>query len=299
MKTISNIDLNFNPMKIPKVTGRFGVDSISDKTFPLLITPKKVGTEIIIREGHVFTLSYPYMILNTQFRTRFKSLLKLTSEKQFTVHATVTCKGIEENKMGSILINPSSLLPINTELYVTLAFYEKTANITPFKDMVKLLEGHIGKSPNPFTLNIKPANYTEVPSKGKLLDILDFLFNKIKDIDGILLFNKNGSYKEGESNFSNADAAVLKPVEESWGTIQRVDTSLKCLPGSTVIMADEILIKFGETKLIYSLFNEPLMLRGYLAKQKETFVGTKILCELLFLSNKSTALITKILKLNK
>jgi len=298
MKTISNIDLSYNPMRIPIIKGRFGIENVLNEAFPLLITPSKVGSEIVIREGHVFTLKYPYMVLNTQFRTRFKSLLKLTSDKHFTVHATVTCKGISNTKMDSILLDPTVLLPKNTEIYVTLALYESNAKHTPFKDMVELVKGYIGKSTNSFLPNIKPAMYTEVSSRGKLTDVVDFLLTKVKGVEGILLLNKNGNYTEGGVSFKESNAIVVNPTEELWGVVQRVNTSLKYLPGKTLVMADEVLIRFGETELTYNLSDEPLMLRGYLSEQQENLIGTKILCETLFLPGNSTATITKILKLN-
>jgi len=298
MKTISNIDLSYNPMRIPKIKGRLGIDNILSESFPLLVAPNKVGTDIVIREGHVFTMKYPYMVLNTQFRTRFKSLLQLTNEKHFTVHATVTCNGIAESKMDSILLNASSLLPTDTEIYVTLALFESSIKHTPLHDMVDLVKGYIGKGLSPFVPNIKPAIYTEVSSKSKLADVLDFLLTKVDSIEGALLLNKNGEYTEGGVAFNEANAIVLDPTEESWGVIQRVNVSVKYLPGKTLVMADEVLIRFGETELNYSLCKEPLMLRGYLAEQKENLIGTKILCETLFLPGRQSASITKILKLN-
>ncbi len=297
MDIISNIDLTFDPMRIPIVKGRLGVENITSESYPVLVTSNKRGAEIIIREGHVFTLEYPYLIMNTQFRYRFKELLRLTTERHFTLHATVTCPGVNSAKMQSILTNASSILPNETSLYVTLALYETSTNHTPLKDMVTLLESIFGKEKTPFMPRIFPANYNEANSKGGLADIIDVLARNPQN-KGVLVLDKNGKYLQGKVPFKDANAVILDPTEEAWGIISKINTSVKYLPGETLVMADELLIRFGETELQYNLSQEPLMIRGFLAKKESVLVGTKILCENLYLPGKWDVKINRILNIN-
>jgi len=284
-------------MKIPTVKGRFGLDNITTESFPVLIAPNKKGAEIVIREGHVFTLEYPFVILNTQFRLRFKELLKLTADKHLSVHAKVFCRGVSSTKMNSILLDPSSILPNETEICITLALYETAVEYTPLKDMVALLEAIFGKKKTPFMHNVNPANYVEVNNKGNLADVADLLL-KSSTNRGVIILDKNGKYKEGKVGYKDTNAIILDPTEEVWGEIMKINTSVKYLPGETLVMADELLIRFGETELKYELLNEPLMVRGFLAKKESNLVRTKIQCENLYLPGKGSVQINKILNIN-
>jgi len=285
-KNISNIDLNFEPLNIPIVKGRLAFVKLKEDSFPLYVTPKKKGLEIIIREGHPLINQFPYIILNTQFRTRFKSILELTSSRGFTVHATLFNGDLTEEQLFKILISSEKLLPIDLQLYVTMVLYEKSIDEMLYKNITDLVKAFFGTKTNPFIPNVVPAIYTEVRSKANLEELASFLLSEVKDNEGIYLLHKYGYYKQGKASVKNTDAVVLYPTEDIYGIVTKLKNSAKFLPGETLEMTDSMIIKFGETELIYDLSDTSLAFRGMLHNLQDQIIGSNVLCELLFLPNK-------------
>jgi len=296
-KIISNIDTSFIPTIIPKVKGRFALDRLQDEAFPMYTTIAKKGVDLIIRGGHPFLITYPYLILNTQFRQRFKTLLELTNKRNFTLHATMYAKGVSEEQLYSALVSPNKLLPNNTNLYITMCLYENSIEEMNFKNIVLLVKAFFGTENNPIMPNIIPATYSEVNSKEKLKDMAEFLLQNTSETEGLLLLNKKGSYIQGESALTKTNAVLLDPSEDIFGTIVKINSSTNFLPGETLTMADELLIKFGETELTYSLSSLSLVIRGFLVEIKNKLIGSKILCNNLYFTNQNTPTIKKIKKI--
>ena len=296
MKDISNIDLTLNPIKMPEVRGRFSLENILQKSYPMLIAANKIGAEIIVREGQVFLLDYPFLLGNTQFRERFKGLLELTNSKHFTVHAIVSSTGMSKEQMRNILKSEKSLLPIDTTVFVTLAYYESGVRNMTFGEIIELLYGLVGRYT--FIKDVYTISYTEVPTKNNLANVSQYILTNVNNIEGLILLDKNGKYYEGTVKPENLSAIILNPVEEIWGEIIKVDSSFHYLPGENLALADRLLIQFGETELSYDLNKEPLMVRGYIHEMSKDIVGSSVLCENLYLPGNGKAIIKKILKMN-
>ena len=279
-----------------EVKGRFSLNNILDKSYPMLVAPNKIGAEIVVREGHVFLLDYPYIMGNTQFRERFKGLLELTARKHFTVHATVSSVGMTKEQMRNILKSEQSLLPVDTNVFITLAYYESGVRDMTFGEIVKLLYGLVGRYT--FIKDVYTVAYTEVPTKNRLANVSQYLLTNIDNLEGLILLDKDGKYREGHVQPEDISAIILNPVEEIWGEIIKVDSSFHYLPGENLALADKLLIQFGETELSYDLSKEPLMTRGFIQQQQDKLIGSSVLCENLYLPGNGKALIKKVLKIN-
>ena len=282
---LKTIITDFVPMRIPKVKGKFSITKLKKESFPLYVAPIPKGIEIIIRGGHPFINMYPFMILNTQFRTRFKSILELSAKRGFTLHAILTDEQTSKEGLFKILTTSNSLLPMNVKLIVTLCLYENASEEVLYKNSVDLIKAFIGSTQTPFIPNVEPANFTETTQTSKLLDIIHFLYENFKKTQEVLLLNKYGNYQQGRVSIENTNAVYLEPTEEKYGTIAEVIVSTKILPGENLQMADKLLIKFDNTVLPFSLMEMPLNLRGYLSAVAPKLIGKKVLCNILYIPN--------------
>ena len=282
-KNISNIVKSFEPIKIPIVRGREALNRLKDDSFPIYVTSMKEGLEIVIREGSVYMTEWPYVILNPHFKTKFKTLIELTKSRGFTVHATLFNNDLTEEQLYKLLLSSEKLLPNDLQLYVTMVIYEKSISEMLYKNITELVRAFFGTKANPFIPNTVPAYYVEVKSKNNLVELTDFLLTQVKHNKGVLLLHKFGFYKQGNFPLEGTHAVVLEPTEDIFGTVVKVVTSTKFLPGETLTMADKLLIRFGGIELTYDLVDHPLAFRGMLSDLRQHLVGSKVLCELLYL----------------
>jgi len=294
----SHIDLDFIPMQVPTVKGRYALERLKPDAFPMYVTPIKEGVEVLIREGHPFMIEYPYVILNTQFRERFKTLLQLTNSRKFTLHTNLTVDNLSAEDLSEVLMRPEKLLPINLKINITMVIYEKSIQEMLFKNIIESIKGFFGTAESPFLPNIIPAKYVEVKDKKTLSHLGEFLLSNSNKNKKLLILQKYGSYKQNKQDLKNTDAVYLAPTEDIWGTITSIKTSTKFLPGETLKMADLLLIKFGETELPFDLAKESLAYRGIINDLGEQLIGAKVLCRNIYLPTSKKIIISKLLTIN-
>ena len=295
---ISSINPKFLPINVPVVKGRMAFHNLKSNAFPAYVALAKPGVEIVIRSGHPFTLKYPYNIVNTQFRERFKSFLKLSQRHGITFHATVTAQGNwSEEELMAILADSTKLLPATLNAYITLCIYENSIEEMRIKNIVTLLKAIMGPKPTEFLKNVTPADYTEVKSLDGLSSVVDFLMSNGGNLTsrGVILASKDGAYTQGSLAPSDCDIVIIDSSEEVIGDVVDIKVSTKMLPGENITSADKLLIKFGDTVLPYDMGTLPLMARGFFADKRDSLIGSKVTCELHHLPSAKTVSIKKLL----
>jgi len=295
-KSISNIKADFEPLHIPIVKGRFALRELRDDSFPVYVTSVKRGVDIIIREGTPLLTTFPYSIENKHFYTKFSTVLELSRKRGFTVHAIVINDFLTEEEILKKLNTYGELLSPSTQLYITMVIYERSVDEMLFKNITELVKAFFGTKASPFIPNTIPAFYTEVRGKANLIELTDFLLSEVTNTNGVMLLHKYGFYTQGSQSINNTEAVILNPTEDVYGIVTDINVSTKFLPGETLEMADEILIKFGETEYKVDISKRSLAFRGIIKDLQEQLIGSKVLCENLYLPSTNTMKIKQLKK---